>query len=139
MCVYSHIVRQWHRRARGRSAAALAVAPLFADDAGCVVSSSDMDRFVTEAFAALGLPEEDAGGASARIGGASDIRAFAGVERGRALITERGRWASKDIGWIYQRGDIDDQLELSAGMARVDGRALEDLIPGWAQPAQRGR
>ena len=96
-----------------------------------------MDSFASSVFRNLGLPTEDVGGASCRIGGASDIRRAVGIVRGKELLQERGRWQS-DIGWIYQRGDLGEQLTLSADMSYACGRTIEECVPGWAQPARRG-
>ena len=88
---------------------------------------------------------QDAGGhlcvarraeAACRIGGACDIRQAEGIERGKVLIQERGRWAS-DISWIYQRGDVGEQLLVSLDMVGASGASAETVIPGWAQPAYR--
>ena len=95
-----------------------------------------MGVYASDAFAALGLPPDDTGGAAGRIGGACDIRQSQGIERGRLLIQERGRWAS-DISWIYQRGDVGEQLQLSVDMVDASGASAETFVPGWVQPAYR--
>ena len=137
LCVFSLLWLLYQRRVVEAEDQPLHLVPLFAFADGSVMTSGDVDDFASEAFEALGEPPEDTGGAALRIGGASDIRQSQGLEAGRALITERGRWGS-DIGWIYQRGDVGGQLKLSVDMAAAAGAATEALIPGWSQPAIRG-
>ena len=79
------------------------------------------------------------GGHSFRIGGATDLRERLGVEAGRTVITDRGRWMDEDIGFIYQRVTADEQLSASAEMTRAEGADLEGIFAGWAQPAVRRR
>ena len=136
LCVYSLLWRLWERRAVEAEGQPLHLVPLFARADGSVVTSKDMDAYATQAFEALGLPPEDTGGAAGRIGGACDIRQAEGIERGKVLIQERGRWAS-DISWIYQRGDVGEQLLVSLDMVGASGASAETVIPGWAQPAYR--
>lgn len=140
LCVYSLLVRLWHRRAAETAGVALLDAPLFAHANGKVVTTREMDQYAKESFAALGMPPSDTGGVAFRIGGATEVRQREGIERGKALVQERGRWKS-DIHWIYQRGDVGEQLAMSIGMAgsseSTSGVATEALIPGWAQPAHR--
>ena len=62
--------------------------------------------------------------------------AILGLEKGAVVTKRRGRWDS-DIFFIYQRNDASDQLAASAIMIDASGRAVEDLIPQWVQPARR--
>ena len=74
------------------------------------------------------------GAHSCRVGGATDL---ASTGKASALLLQaKGRWAS-DISWIYQRGDVGEQLLVSLDMVGASGASAETVIPGWAQPAYR--
>lgn len=82
---------------------------------------------------ALGYSEASRWGAhSCRIGGATDL-----VATGRAsqvLLQAKGRWAS-DVGRIYARMTRKGQIAASRLMQDARGRDLEELLPGFVQPA----
>ena len=106
---------------------------------GELVALDNLNLVVEEGVdleAMLGIEPDETGGVAFRIGGATDVRQKEGIEAGKELLKERGRWAS-DIGWIYQRGDVGAQLGLSIRMTEGGGVATETLLPGWSQPALR--
>lgn len=117
--------------------------PLFAVPARtgqeCVITTDDMHTIAVEIFALAGEDPSTAecGAHSFRIGGATDIREVLGVERGRVVVTDRGRWCDSDIGFIYARVSSDEQLHASRNMMLANGRDLERLFHGWSQPARR--
>eukprot|EP00966_Prymnesium_polylepis_P042721 992828-Prymnesium_polylepis.1 len=55
-------------------------------------------------------------------------------EAGKGLVKRRGRWAS-DVAEVYQRELVGTQLELSARMGSAFDTSLEEVVPGWVQPA----
>lgn len=136
LCVYSLLCRWWRFRSACTAGQPPHTVPLFARRDGTVITSKDVDRFAHDAFSALGIEPDETGGVAFRIGGATDVRQKEGIEAGKELLKERGRWAS-DIGWIYQRGDVGAQLGLSIRMTEGGGVATETLLPGWSQPALR--
>ena len=73
------------------------------------------------------------GAKALRIGGATDCREYTG-EAGKGLVKRRGRWAS-DVAEVYQRELVGTQLELSARMGSAFDTSLEEVVPGWVQPA----
>ena len=83
--------------------------------------------------AALGYTDLSAWGAhSPRIGGATDLASTG--ECSELLLQARGRWSS-DIAKIYARMTKRAQLQASALLQKGRGRDLEDIIPGFVQPA----
>ena len=52
----------------------------------------------------------------------------------RSMIQQRGRWQS-DVAYAYERALATDQFELSVGIGDAEGRELEAMCAGWAQPA----
>ena len=70
-------------------------------------------------------------------GGTTDIAAIMG-DQGRALLKERGRWAS-DTAYVYARALASSHLTASARVGDADGRELEAMLAGWAQPSTFGR
>jgi hypothetical protein len=83
----------------------------------------------------LGIAPAEVGAKAFHIGGATDMQSYAGTETGAKLIKQRGRWSS-DTAEVYQRALAEAHLDVSAGMGDVQGRELEALVDGWAQPAQ---
>ena len=70
-----------------------------------------------------------------RVGGATDLRARRG-QGSEAAIQQRGRWKT-DIGQIYARHIVAEQLRLSMDVSLAGGTDLERLCEGmWAQPAR---
>ena len=69
---------------------------------------------------------------STRIGGATDL---ADADASPLLLQEKGRW-SGDLGRIYARMTRRSQLAASRTMMTAKmGRDLEELFPGFVQPA----
>ena len=116
------------RVARGGSRAAF-----FEGDAGSPWRTTDFRVLAQRLAVALGHDPSEFGGKAFRIGGTTDIAAALG-ERGRALLKERGRWAS-DTAYVYARALASSHLEASALVGDADGRELEAMLAGWAQPA----
>ena len=110
--------------------------PFFVDDQGSVVTTSFVKGLVRSFAAAIGLDAELFGARSLRIGGATDWMEVLGREEGRAVIKQRGRWAS-DCDLIYERALLRTHLEGSAAIGVLSGRDLERALPGWVQPALR--
>lgn len=94
---------------------------------------TDMRRCVRDRMRALGYANPRQWGAhSCRIGGATDLMATG--QASQILLQAKGRWAS-DIGRIYARMTRRGQLAASRLMQRARGRDLEELLPGFIQPA----
>lgn len=72
------------------------------------------------------------GAHSCRIGGATDLMATG--QASQLLLQAKGRWGS-DIGQIYARLTRRGQIAASTLMQRASGRDLEELLPGFVQPA----
>ena len=98
-------------------------------------NTGDTEDAVREAAIALGELAAQFGGASLRIGGATDLRDAYGP-RSAAIIKQRGRWAS-DCHLIYERALAHEQLEASALMMTAAHPEIEAVVTGWAQPALR--
>ena len=110
--------------------------PFFVDDQGATVTTSFVKGLVRRFATAVGLDAELFGARSLRIGGATDWLEVLGREEGRAVIKQRGRWAS-DCDLIYERALLKTHLEGSAAIGLRSGRDLERALPGWVQPAHR--
>ena len=94
---------------------------------------ADMRRCVRERMHALGYADPRQWGAhSCRIGGATVFMATGHASQ--ILLQAKGRWAS-DVGKIYARMTRRGQLAASRLMQRARGRDLEELLPGFIQPA----
>lgn len=72
------------------------------------------------------------GAHSCRIGGATDLMATG--QASQLLLQAKGRWGS-DIGRIYARLTRQGQIAASSLMQTAAGRDLEELLPGFVQPA----
>jgi len=138
-CPYSAVAKLWVRDARHLSEEVRARTPMFAHEDGRAWNSEDVNTAVKEAVRALGLPEEEFGGVTLRITGATELR----DEKGRAgkdIINSFGRWADEDIGFIYQRVTVAEQLEAMSSALSNQGPVrpeMEAVYSGWAQPAYR--
>lgn len=141
LCLYSHLRWRWLSERRLHQASD----PFFAfpdDGSGRgeqVLRTRDMHTIAVEIVTLAGEDASDTSAHGPRIGAATDIRDILGVEAGRAVITDRGRWADLDLNFIYQRVTVREQLHISAEMLQADSLDLEFLFRGWAQPARRGR
>ena len=146
MCAYDAVVLAMRQRmggrlppALGRVEGAAALAPLFVrasrgSQAGGAWRTSDTNKLAQEMASALGLNEAEFGAKSFRIGGATDYAATFGVAKAELLIKQRGRWRS-DVQHLYERALAEEHLGASAAIGAAEGRELEALCPGWAQPA----
>lgn len=93
----------------------------------------DMRQCVRRRMTALGYGNESEWGAhSCRIGGATDLMATG--QASQLLLQAKGRWAS-DVGKIYARMTRNGQIAASKLMQSARGRDLEELLPGFVQPA----
>ena len=139
-CTYSHVLRLWRRRVsevcRQRApctgpafCAQCSASPLFAwPGSGRPWSSADGLAVVKDMAAAIGLDPADFGGHSGRIAGGSDIRDALGLERGRAVVHQRGRW-NDTMEDIYVRETAAEQMEASRLM--VEARRPEVEAAFW--------
>jgi len=63
-----------------------------------------------------------------------------GSDRGKHMIVQRGRWCHTDIDEIYSRASLGEHIAASVALSSSGGtRSLEQVVPGWAQPARFGR
>ena len=59
---------------------------------------------------------------------------------GKDVINSFGRWADEDIGFIYQRVTVAEQLEAMSSALANPGPVrpeMEAVYSGWSQPAYR--
>ena len=95
---------------------------------------------VTDAASALGLDAALFGSSACRRGGATDLRDKCGSDAGKQIIVQRGRWCATDIDEIYSRASLGEHVAASVALSSSGGaRSLEQVVPGWAQPARFGR
>ena len=110
--------------------------PFFVDELGRPWTSRTSRELALRMGVAAGFPPDHTGGKMWRIGGATELRISHGVEKGRQLIVDRGRWRDRDIGFIYSRALLEDHLDASAAMGEASGsRDMEEVFRGWVQPA----
>ena len=96
-------------------------------------SVKDMRVSIRERLQGLGYEGVHEWGAhSCRIGGATDLLATG--QATQLLLQAKGRWAS-DVGKIYARMTRSGQIAVSRLMQNARGRDLEELLPGFSQPA----
>ena len=81
-----------------------------------------------------GLDAASVGGASLRIGGATDLYARYGGASAR-VIKERGRWDS-DIHFVYARPSATAHLAASREVGDACDVDLEAAFPEWSQPTR---
>ena len=113
LCLYDALRIYWaaeYQRTVGRE---LCEVPFFLNDHGLVVTSSYVKGLVRSFARSIGLDEELFGARSLRIGGATDWLEKLGRVEGRAVVKQRGRWAS-DCDLIYERALLRTHLEGSA-------------------------
>ena len=67
-----------------------------------------------------------------RLARSSSYRALVGDAVARRVLKARGRWKG-DIYAIYARGDVEESLEASAGVAGVATRDLESIFAGYTE------
>jgi hypothetical protein len=143
ICPYGAVCRLWRARlgeeppARGRISASRAEAtwPMFVSPGGTAWHTGDTRALARRFAVVLGIDPADVGAKAFRIGGATDMQAYAGCQKGAKLIKQRGRWSS-DVAEVYQRALAGAHLDASAGIGDAEGLELEALVDGWAQPAQ---
>ena len=143
MCPYAAVCRLWQARLQeappsaGRIAShhAAAKAPLFTAADGRPWDTRDTRSLARRFALELGIPTAEVGAKAFRIGGATDLQVRLGTDGGQKVIKQRGRWAS-DVAAVYQRALAEVHLDASASIGDAQGRELESLIEGWAQPAQ---
>ena len=133
LCAYSHLCREAQRVAHLSDAQREHV-PIFAWDDGTPWATEDVNGMVREAVEALGLDPSEYGGASPRIGGATDLRDRFGMA-GKDIIQKRGRWLDDDIGFIYQRVTAAEMLDASVSMVHA-ARPEQERLTKRAQPAR---
>ena len=132
----------WCKRARGAarpggaapSSCQRANTPLFAHADGEPYCTSDVRDLGKRMATAAGMSPDEVGGKLFRIGGATDLRDALGMERAPSALKERGRWGS-DIGAIYARSLLRDQLDTSAALGDAAAPEMEAMVAGWVQPA----
>ena len=122
----------WERASESALATALA-APLFTRLDGKTYRTSDTSQLCKRVARLAGVDATRVGAKALRIGGATDCREYTG-EAGKGLVKRRGRWDT-DIAEVYQRELVGTQLELSARMGSSFDASLEEVVPGWVQPA----
>ena len=118
----------------GRVHGQAAAQPLFVRPRGGVWRTHETRELAQDLARLLGMDAAEFGAKSFRIGGATDWRAVFGPAGAETIIRERGRWES-DVARIYQRALAQDHLSGSAAVGGTEGRELEALCRGWAQPA----
>ena len=107
-------------------------APLFQHGGGQPISATHMRQTAREYARVLGMPPEQFGAHSFRIGGATDLVATGQLSE--LLLQAKGRWQS-DIGRIYARMTRRAHLAASELMHSARGRDLEELLPAFTQAA----
>ena len=140
LCTYDAIVVWWVRRTgampsvgRIGEGGTFYRLPFFIGPSGEAWDTGDTRALARRMAVAVGIPSEQVGARSFRIGGATDLRARHG-QAGIVLIKERGRWAS-DVGLVYQRALVSTHLEASVSIGEAWGAEFEAVCPGWVQPA----
>ena len=143
LCTYDALLRVWQE---GRAAGGQgkhcgyrggSKVPFFTGESGAAWRTRDSQRLAQRMAVKLGHDPSDFGGKAFRIGGTTDIAAIMG-DQGRALLKERGRWAS-DTAYVYARALASSHLTASARVGDADGRELEAMLAGGAQPSTFGR
>ena len=99
-----------------------------------LIDTGHVRVFVREAAEHLRLATADFGGASPRIGGATDLYDVYGPA-GEKLINEKGRWCS-EVAQIYRRASSDAHVQASVDMEAAVGYE-EEALTRHAQPALR--
>ena len=107
-------------------------APLFQGGDGRPINASRMRQIARQYARVLGVPPEQVGAHSFRIGGATDLVATGQLSQ--LLLQAKGRWQS-DIGRIYARMTRRAHLAASELMHHARGRDLEELLPTFTQAA----
>ena len=137
-CPYFAILRLWEQRATLVPEAYRATAPFFVGPDGVApVDTNVVHRVVVDAATALGLDASLFGSSACRRGGATDLRDKLGSAAGKQIIVQRGRWCHTDIDEIYSRASLGEHVAASVALSAPGGaRSLEQVVPGWVQPAR---
>ena len=141
-CPYTAIRAAWDARVESAPWSELQDMPFFVgpDGLSAVTTEQMRDAAIRPAATCLGFNAAEFGASALRRGGATDAKANLGVDRAKALIKERGRWADNDIGDIYARGSLEDQAALSAALlGERNFSTMEEAYPGWVQPSKWAR
>ena len=120
-------------------AAQHATAPLFAFDDGTPFCSDDVASIGADIAAHAGwsaVEVADVGAKCFRIGGATDLRDWYGVERATELLKRRGRW-NTDIAQLYARTTVAEMADVSRHIGSAGHAEVERVRVGWAEPARR--
>ena len=123
----------WWLEAAARPTPGMLDVAFFSYQSGEIFRTSTMRMLARRVATLAGLDTALVGAKSFRVGGATDLRALLG-EAGRAMIKQRGRWAS-DVAEVYQRPLLGEQLQASAMVGSVVSASIEELAMGWAAPA----
>jgi len=142
-CAYTAILRLLRRDTASRphnfTACAGVDSPLFRlhgrghTPRAVTVTTDDMRDYARRIAGAAGLQSADVGGHSFCIGGATDLADAGGTAE---QLKARGRWDGEDIGWIYARDTVGQQIQTADTIAAAQSVSLEEILAGWAQPAR---
>ena len=144
-CPYEAIA-VWHRHRLGEIAGlgqSPDEQPLFANEDGAAVQSTQLLHWNREDAQQLGLNPVEIFGNAWRAGAATDLLAapltLGGPEitvaQATTLIKARGRWWT-DIYEIYSRWSADEHALASRAIAAATGQTMEDAVPGFVQPGR---
>jgi len=135
-CPYIAIRRAWWARAASVPEEMRSATPFFALESGLAVDTAIVREAIRDAAKALGFPHKLFGSSAGRRGGATDLRTAWGSAKGKAMILQRGRWWGPDMDDIYARASALEHAAASGAIAWAAGETLEDITPGWVQPAR---
>ena len=135
-CPFTAIRRAWWARAAQVPEELRATTPFFSLDSGIAVDTDVVRKAIRDAAKALGLPHKLFGSSAGRRGGATDLRGAWGSAAAKAMILQRGRWWGHDMDDIYARASWLEHAAASGAIAWAAGMTLEDIMPGWIQPAR---
>ena len=94
--------------------------------------TADMLLYAENIASIVGLPIAGFGGHSFRIGCATNLADAGGT---KDQLKARSRWAGVDIGWIYARDTVAQQMRTADAIARASSASVEELYPQWVQRA----
>ena len=141
-CPFAALRRAWDERVGRAPWAALRDAPFFVgpDGVKAVTTEQVRELVIRPAARCLGLVAAEFGASALRRGAATDIKKALGSAEAKALITQRGRWASEDIGDIYSRASLEEHATMSAALVATGAyRTMEEAHKGWVQPTHWAR
>ena len=120
----------WERGKRARGAPADDAA-FFTNRFGLPLRTAEVKTLARRVAVAAGLPAEEVGAKSFRVGGATDWRDCLG-DASAAVVRQRGRWES-DVALVYQRPLLSSHLAASMRVRPGGSADLESLCGGFAQ------